>query len=458
MFPKRCAYLFRVSLFMLIVASLMASCSAAKPSTAVPNEPTISTEKPSIAATKESTVASLPDLPFKGKTLTVWIGGHAVEQEPIWAKIVKDFEDKTGAKVELSLIGFETYYDRLVAAYASGQPPDVAHADLGGWVPAFAAKGWIVPLDDRLAGWEGTDQIWPNLWPTVLYKGARYGLPWDTDCRFLTYNKQMFTKAGLDPEKPPVTWDEMLIDAQKMTDPAKGIYGYGVSGSMSELATLGYMLFLGGNGGRLLNKDYTQAAFNTPEGLEALKFYTELYTKYKVSPPGTPNMGEDEYRNAMAQGQIAMSVGGPWSWPLIYSANPDMKGQVGTAIHPYNKEPYSVLGGWASVIASDSKEKDLAWEWVSYYTSKDVWLYWLSQSEGPMPTRKDVTEAPLFQDPLWQTVLATFPHADARPPIPEYPEISHEIQLMVQNVITGATTPEKAIQTAADNVNKILNP
>ena len=401
--------------------------------------------------------APAQEKPFAGQTLTVWIGGHVVEQEDLWAKIVSDYEERSGAKVNYTLIGFEVYYDKLVGAFAAGSPPDVSFADLGGWVPTFADKDWLEPLDDRLADWEGTEQIWPNLWPTVTWQGVRYGVPWYTDCRVLLYNTAMFEEAGLDPNDPPRTWYDLLETAQKLTQPEKGIYGYGVSGIRTEVSTLGYMMFLGGNGGRLLTPDYSAVAFNNPRGVQALRFYTDLFTKYGVSPPGTPNQGEDDYRTAMAQGKVAMAIGGPWSFPLIEKANPDIKGKYAVSLHPYNLEPYSVLGGWASVIAKNSEVKDLAWDFIAYITSKDVWMYWLTQSRGPLPTRMDVVqEAPLFQDPLWTVIVETFPKADARAPIPQWPEISNEIQLMVQSVIVGEATPEEAVQKAADNITKLL--
>ena len=216
-------------------------------------------------------------------------------------------------------------------------------------------------------------------------------------------------------------------------------------------------MFLGGNGGHILNEGWTGAGFNTPEGIEALKMYTDLYTKYKVSPPGTPAEGEDEYRTAMAQGKVAMAVGGEWSWPLLYAANPATKGNIGTSIHPYNTTPFSVNGGWGSVIAKASKEQELAWKFIEYYTSYDVWMYWMDHSDGPLPTRMDVTEDhPAFESPLWQTGLETYPKAEARPPIPEWPEISHEIQVMVQDVLTGKATPEEAVAKAAANVDALL--
>lgn len=391
-----------------------------------------------------------------GKVLTIWIGGQVAELDETWNAVIKGFEQKYGIEVEVQLFGFDTYYDKLVAALQAGKGPDLAFADLGGWVPTFAEKGWLEPIEDRLKTWEGTSQIWPNLWPTVTYKGVRYGLPWYTDCRLLLYNKVMFERAGLDPEKPPRTWNELLEVAQKITDAKNRIYGYGVSGTKTEHTTLGYMMFLYAAGGKLLTDDYMRAAFDSPEGLKALQFYTDLWKKYGVSP-NPIQYHEDDYRNMMAQHRVAMAIGGPWSFPLIEAANPDIVGKYGVAVHPYDKQPASVLGGWALVIPKTSPNKEDAWKLAEYLTSFDVWMKWVEEKGGPMPTRMDVCkQSKLAQDPRWQVIFETFPHAVARPPIPQYPQVSEQIQIMVQKVLLGELTPEEAIKIAAENVNKIL--
>lgn len=391
-----------------------------------------------------------------GKTLTIWIGGQVAELDETWNSVIKGFEQRYGIKVEVQLFGFDTYYDKLVTALQAGKGPDLAFADLGGWVPTFAEKGWLEPMEEQLKKWEGTPQIWPNLWPTVTYKGVRYGLPWYTDCRLLLYNKTMFEQAGLDPNNPPKTWDELLAAAQKITDAKNRIYGYGVSGTKTEHTTLGYMMFLYAAGGKLLTDDYSKAAFNTPEGLKALKFYTDLAKKYGVSPNAV-QYHEDDYRNMMAQNRVAMSIGGPWSFPLIEAANPNIVGKYSVALHPYDSQPASVLGGWALVIPKSSPNKEDAWKLAEYLTSFDVWMKWVEEKGGPMPTRMDVcTKSKLANDPKWQIIFKTFPYAVARPPIPQYPQVSEQIQIMVQKVLLNELTPEEAIKVAADNVNKIL--
>jgi multiple sugar transport system substrate-binding protein len=395
---------------------------------------------------------------FGADKITVWIGGHVVSEESTWAKIIKDFEKKTGIEVEYQLIGFDVYYDRLVTAFQGGQSPDVCFADLGGWVPTFASKGWLEPIDKQVAAWDGTPQIWENLWPTVEYNKVKYGVPWYTDCRLLLYNKKMFRDAGLNPNKPPKTWAELLKYAQKLTNNKKRVYGYGVSGKKTEVSTLGYEMFLFANGGKLLTDDYKKAAFNNKAGLDALQFYTDLAKKHKVSPPNTTAYGEDEYRNMMAQNKVAMAIGGPWSFPLIETANPQIKGEYAVALHPYGSSPASVFGGWASVISKTSAKKDQSWKFIEYITSYNVWMEWIAKNGGPMPTRKDVCKnAPRFkEDPKWQVIFETFPKAGYRPPIPQYPEISNVIQNMIQEVILGQKTAKVALKEAEIQVNAIL--
>ncbi len=394
-----------------------------------------------------------------GETISLWIGGQVAALGTTWNTLIKQFEQQTGITVNVQRIGFDVYYQKLVTAYRSGEAPDLAFADLGGWCPAFAARGWIMPLDDFLANWDGTSAIWPNLWSAVTYKGKRWGVPWYTDCRLLLYNTDMFKKAGLDPNNPPKYWEQLLIDALKLTNKSEHIYGYGVSGRMDEITTLGYMIFLYGAGGQLLNDDNTKAAFDSPAGLRALEFYTAL-GKLGVSPDPLTN-NEDSYRPMLAQGRVAMAIGGPWSFPLLAKENPAIVGHYKVALHPYAVRPASVFGGWALVVAANTQHKDAVFKLIKFLDSYETWMYWTEHENGPLPARKDVAlNTPAFKKPevadLWDVVLKTFPTAYARSPIPQWPEVSTEIQKMVESVLLNKMSPQEAITYYAQEVNKIL--
>ena len=391
----------------------------------------------------------------EGEPITVWVGGQVAELDDTWQTVVDRYEEETGNQVEVQLFGFDTYYDNLLTALQGGSGPDLAFADLGGWVPTFASEGWLLPMEDMISSWSDEDQIWPNLWPTVTYEGVRYGLPWYTDARLLLYNKQMFRDAGLDPEAPPETWEELAEYASIISESGERVFGYGVSGTRTEHTTLAFIIFLASNGGQLLSDDYSEAAFNTPQGLEALEFYTDLTLSYDVSPEPV-SYNEDDYRNLMAQGRVAMAIGGPWSFPLIEQANPDI--DYSLSIHPYGAAPASVFGGWSLVIPSASERAEAAWDFAQYLTSYETWMFWIGEKGGPMPTRMDVAaDSPVLQDEKWRNILEVFPNAVYRAPIPEYPQISERIQLMIQAVLLGEKTAEEAIAEAEAEVNAILS-
>jgi multiple sugar transport system substrate-binding protein len=324
----------------------------------------------------------------------------------------------------------------------------------------FASKGWLEPIDNRLASWQNTGQIWPKLWDAVTYKGKRYGIPWYTDCRLLMYNYDLFENAGLDPKKPPTTWDELRDDAIKMTDVKNGIYGYGVSGTSSLITTCAYYVFVLSNGGKVLSDDYKTSLINSKEAVEALKAYTDLYTKYKVSPPGTLSMGEDEYRTLMAQGKIAMAIGGPWSIPLIENANPNIKGRYGFAPHPHaaGKESGTFFGGWYFAIPSKSQSKDMAWNFLTHVTSYDTWMYWAGRFGGPLPTRKDVfNDAAVFKTGQWPTIIEGFKGAHSVEPIVPIFKIWTEIYTMIQQVLLGELSADDAANKYNTRVQQILD-
>ena len=213
------------------------------------------------------------------------------------------------------------------------------------------------------------------------------------------------------------------------------------------------------NGAQVLTPDYKKAVFDSPEGIEALRFYTDLYTKYKVSPPGTLSMGEDEYRTMMAQGKLAMAIGGPWSIPLIETANPDIKGKYGFAVHPHNvgKSSGTFFGGWYFATAATSKEKDLAWKFISHVTSYDTWMYWAGRHGGPLPTREDVfRDAVVYQHEPWPKILEAFKTAHCVAPIKPIFRVWVELYEMTQQVLGKRMTAEEAVKIYLPKANDLL--
>ena len=99
--------------------------------------------------------------------------------------------------------------EKLLTAVAGGAPPAIYYADRF-TVPQFAYQGFFTDINDyaETAG-VTQDQYWPFAWEEANYKGHLYALPFDTDTRALWYNKTIMADAGVDPESPPTTLDEL---------------------------------------------------------------------------------------------------------------------------------------------------------------------------------------------------------------------------------------------------------
>jgi len=110
---------------------------------------------------------------------------------------------------------------KLMTSIVGGAPPDVIHQDrftVGDW----ASRGTFMPLDSFLAKESGPESIkesnyYPAAWKEAVYQGKVFAIPTGIDDRMLMYNRKVFRDAGLDPDKPPRTWEELRAMAKKIT-------------------------------------------------------------------------------------------------------------------------------------------------------------------------------------------------------------------------------------------------
>ena len=140
----------------------------------------------------------------------------------------------------------------------------------------WAASGAIIPLDDYIkASGVTRDGFFPGAWDSSVWQGKTWGIPLNNDVwEELYYNKDMFKAAGLDPEKPPMTWDELLADAEKLNNPPNQ-YGISIMGN-GEWATCIMDSFIYSNGGSVLTSDGNTAAINQAESVAALAYLKKL--------------------------------------------------------------------------------------------------------------------------------------------------------------------------------------
>lgn len=255
-------------------------------------------------------VACLLAVPLGAATLTVWNQPpEAREAERrLWDEEAAAFSAASGVRVRA--ISRPYIQQQFVAVMASGKGPDVAHIWVGA-LPTLARQGLLAPLDAEIARWDQRDFVPPVLWHAARVDGRLYGVPRDSYVYVLLARRDRWTAAGLDPAQPPADWEALAQAARRMSDPARGVAGFGFAPTAEA-----FMDFVWQAGGELLREQggRHRAAFHENPGITALSFLRGLRFERGVMQPN-PLASRDELAQLFALGKVAMLMGVPGQMP-----------------------------------------------------------------------------------------------------------------------------------------------
>ena len=278
------------------------------------------------------------------------------------------------------------------------------------------------------------------------------------ETRMLYYNKDMFQKAGLDPNTPPTTWDEVEKDAKAL----KSVVSVPWSAPMSKqyVTVQTFMSVYLSYGAQLFNSQ-GQCGLDTPAFKDALTWYTGI-AKQGLTSPDAANQTGDDLANLFSNGKAGMLVDGPSRYNAIKSQNPDLFKNIGVAPIPAGpKGQFGFLGGWPLVMWNTSQHKDAAAKWIHYATSPDGALSKIAETSGILPGRKSLaekapwTEAPY--DAFAKQLSQAYPYQYPAGPSPKMGEIeTASIQTAVQQVATGAANVNDATKQLCTDIDNIL--
>lgn len=408
--------------------------------------------------------------------------------EPVWEQSLKEaiamFEaENPDIEVELDYVSYAEKETKYITAIEAGVGPDVFHLHAYS-LRSFIEKGYLYDITDFIKAegpcWYGADFLDP-WFPTPLelmqMEGRYYALPGDFMSMVLIYNKNLFAEAGLDPNRPPRTWDEFLEYAKKLTRDRDGdgtidTWGFGTIGAISPGFELRFTPVLFSHGGDYLTPGDKCAALNTDSAKEAFKFFAELYTVHGVIPPGVTAQHPGTVRELMAGEKIAMLFGSGWTAPIVNGINPELN-----AFEVLEAAPVPVKAGispeftttaWLSswMINKNTKHPEEAWKLLKFITDKAQEEKWFHDNRV-LSSRRDVSGGlegigitgynELLYDKFAAVMAAELPHAKFVPQIKEWPEIIETINIAAQEAFTGAKSPEKALKDAYNRINEILS-
>jgi multiple sugar transport system substrate-binding protein len=391
--------------------------------------------------------------------------------EDVWNKSINEAMDTfhkqhPNIKVVLEPVSYKEKETKYTVESAAGRAPDVFHVHAFS-LPMFFSKGYakdLTPFIEKESS--GFLSPWyPLPLELMKYNGKMHALPGDYMTMVLFYNTKMFEDAGLDPNKPPKTWDEFLKYAQKLTRDTDGDgkidqWGFGTVGAKSPGFSLRFGPFIWSFGGDYLTPDLKKSALDTPQAKEAFTFFVELYTKYKVVPPGLTAMNPQEVRTQLAQKKVAMILGSGWTPPIVNKINPDLNAfEILTcAPAPMKSKPATAIWLSSWVMSPNTKHPNEAWELMKFITSKEMELKWFVDNRVTS-SRKDVSGvAPeILKDKFASVMASQLPNGKVEPQIKQWPEIMDTFTTSLQEAIVGMKSPEKALSEAHERINAILS-
>ena len=348
-------------------------------------------------------------------------------------------------------------WTKALAATAAGNPPDIIIQDIR-TVTHRGQANQATDLTDLIAqeGEGFTDQFYPQLMDAMIYDGKVYGLPYVTDTRILYYDKDAFAEAGLDPEAPPQTWDELVEYARKL-DVKKDDGSYDRLGFYP--GTLEWNAWAFSADG----KDYTDAdgnvTVNTPEKVELFEnIYNDFYEYYgkKELDSFSAEFGSG-MTNPFVAGKVAMWVNTPTEFTKVRDFAPEKN--YGVAMMPALKEGgehYSWGGGFSVEIPYGAKDVAGSWEFAKFITSKESQVYWASQVYDTVANIEASQDPSLMEIPVFEAALEAMPATVVTLDRLTAPGASDIVLPYLDEIILGNKTPQEALDEAQAQVVQLV--
>jgi multiple sugar transport system substrate-binding protein len=386
--------------------------------------------------------------------LELWIADFNQDTRDLLDKeLIPRFEAAhAGVKVNTQYISWTHLDEKLTISFAGGVAPDVFQVGAE-YVGGLAYRGMAEPLDEYVDRWGEEDDYFSASWGTCVYRGKVYGLPYLSAPRVLLYRKDLLREAGF--EGPPETWEELAEAAERMTvrrGPVIDLAGMNLPVSWQI-----FVEFLWENGGQIFDEEGKRSLLDSPEAVEALQFYADLYNKHRVCPTaGMPVAGGSV--PVFASKRAAMEIMNQFGIYNVKKYAPELLPEVGIAPTPRRKDRVvSVYTDWLA-MSPQGEHKELAWELMTFLMEPEN-LAAYNATLFFIPPRRSAVEAAEFmaENPqLGEFVSLMEEYGRSLPAIPEWFEIRTGLQAAVEAAIYETKTPEEALGDYSRELDELL--
>jgi multiple sugar transport system substrate-binding protein len=370
--------------------------------------------------------------------------------------LIQDFQ-KQNPNIEIvhnSTIPYEQFQQKLAAAAPAGQGPDVVNLYYG-WLGKYTQSGYLQELPTGAFPAATLEKDFVPVVQGARLQGKYWGVPTAVRTLALFYNKDLLSGAGLDPNKPPTTWEEFVDTALKTTK----------RGADGKLETAGFAWGPEGqghqwwrealnrqNGLTPMSADLKKLNWTDPKGIEAFTWWTDLVTRHKVGEAGFYTDDQTSFKT----GHAALHIDGSFRLGTFASDAPDLNYAIAPLPAHRDKATYSSF--WVNCITrrATGPRLEASTKWLQYLTTPEVMRQWVAKV-GELPAKPAVAHEDKYaRDAKLGPFLQSLDSGYATFFVDEAADRQAVLDA-VNEVLLNGTPPDQAVKGAADKVQAMLD-
>ncbi|MAF05467.1 ABC transporter substrate-binding protein [Herbaspirillum sp. WGmk3] len=377
--------------------------------------------------------------------------------------MVADFE-KANPDIKVKAIYAGTYQESIVkalTAFKGGTPPTLAvllSTDLFTLIDENA----IVPIDSLASSAEDKkwiDGFYKGFMENSQTEGKTWGIPFQRSTIVMYYNKNLFKEAGLNPDKAPANWNEMVEAAKKLTkrDAAGNVSQWGVKIPSTGFGYWMFQAMTASNDTILMNSAGTKTYFDKPGAVQALQHWVDLTTKDKVMPAGSIEWGTTPKDFLEQKAAMVWTTTGNLTNIRTNASFP-----FGVAMLPGIKHPGSPTGGGNFYVFNKTSpaEQQAAMKFIRFATEPARAAQW-SIATGYVAPRQDAWDTPEMKKYLQDVPAADVAREQMKYGVAELSthdnqRVTKALNDNLQAALSGTKTPEAALKDAQREAERIL--
>jgi multiple sugar transport system substrate-binding protein len=318
-------------------------------------------------------------------------------------------------------------------------------------LPDMVTMGGLIDLTSRVATWDQRQYLPPERFKDATVNGKIYGVPSFAFVNWMYYRADWFKEAGL---TAPKTFDDMQTAAIKLTDPSKNRFGFGMRGAGGGEGALIEVIR---SFGSPIVDDKGQPAMDKQKATDAVRWYTELFTKHKVVPPSVTNDSFQQIMTGFTTGQTAMLWHHTGSLIDVSTALGADSGKFGTLTRPAGPATHIADVSYSYNGMSDPKNVEADWAWLDFWAQPETQITFL-ESTGYFPSSTKVAEdARVQKNPYYGAAIETLKFGG---PAPAFAGSSNWGLTVVlpsfQRVLLGEIKAEEAVDLMMKGLDKAV--